>query len=122
MFIEWDKEPELVNYENGPKFITCYLSELLENTENYLKSKMSIRVTLDSNLTYEEANFIKDILVKNYEVRDLKFIYDTSDDLEQEFEGEIVFQSIDQIVLEQLNNIDSDTFEITKLINIYNRL
>ena len=41
---------------------------------------------------------------------------------EIEFQGEIKFQSVDEIVLDQLTNIESDTFDNSVLIEIYNRL
>ena len=42
---------------------------------------------------------------------------------EQEFEGsEIKFESVDQIVIQQLETIESSTIERQKLIDIYNEL
>lgn len=122
MFLEWDGDPEYVDYEAGPRYVTCYLSELLENTEEFLKPKTSARVTLDAEITYEEANFLKETFIENYDIRDLKLIYDREAQEEIEFEGEITFQTVDQIVAEQLANLDLDTFSGSKLIEIYNNL
>jgi DNA repair exonuclease SbcCD nuclease subunit len=122
MFLEWDKEPEYVNYPHGPRYITCYLSELLDNTEDYLKPKTYVRVTLDSNISYEEINFLRETLIENYEIRDLKLIYDRTVEEDIEFEGEITFQTVDQIVTEQLSNLDLGTYDRKKLVEIYNNL
>ena len=36
--------------------------------------------------------------------------------------GEIKFETVDQIVIDSINNIDSDTFDTGKLAGIYNDL
>lgn len=122
MFLEWGEEPEYVDYDAGPRYITCYLSELLENTEDYLAPNVSARVTLDVDMTYEDANFMKDTFNDNYNIRELKLIHENKEDVNCEFEGEITFQSVDQIVMEQLGAIDSNSYDPKKLIDIYNGL
>jgi len=122
MFLEWDKEPEYVDYEDGPRYITCYLTDLLENTEEYLMEKTYARVTLDANLTFEESIFIKEAFMDSYGIRDLKFIHNKNEAEEIEFEGEIVFQTVDQIVTEQLINLDLSSFDKNKLVEIYQNL
>jgi len=39
-----------------------------------------------------------------------------------EFQGELSFKSVDEIVLDQLAKVESDTFDNNVLIEIYNRL
>jgi DNA repair exonuclease SbcCD nuclease subunit len=122
MFLEWGGAPEYVNWDNGPKYITCYLSELLDNTDEYLKPKTFARITLDADVSYEDANFMKETFTETYKLRELKFVYEKLSDDQMEFEGEIGFQTIDQIVAEQLASLDTDTFEKAKLMEIYNNL
>jgi DNA repair exonuclease SbcCD nuclease subunit len=122
MFLEWGGAPEYVNWEDGPRYITCFLSELLDNTDEYLKPKTFVRVTLDSDITYEDANFMKDTFTETYNLREIKFVYDKASEEQLEFEGEIGFQTIDQLVAEQLANLDTETFDRTKLLEIYNNL
>src|SRR5690606_40390283 len=55
--LEWDKEPEFIDYDNGPRFININLTALLENPDIYLKPKTYLQVTLDADITYEEAVF-----------------------------------------------------------------
>lgn len=123
MFLEWDGDPEYANWEDGPRYITCGLSDLLENSEEFLFPKVSARVTLDTTLTFEDSNFLKETLMENYEVRDMKFIHDRNEVEDMEFDGEIIFQTIDEIVAEQLAALDMDgTFDNKKLMDIYNNL
>jgi len=81
MFLEWDKEPEYVNYENGPRFININLSALLENPEIYLKPKTYLQVMLDLDITYEEATFLRETFVEQYDVREFKLIRNQEDEL-----------------------------------------
>jgi DNA repair exonuclease SbcCD nuclease subunit len=122
IFLAWNGKPEYVNYDNGPRHISCYLSELLETSEEHLAKNISARIILDANLTYEDANFIKEIYIENYKLREMKFIYETKEELNQEPNSEITFQSVDEIVIEQLANIDSNTFDARILVNLYNGL
>lgn len=123
MYIEWDKEPEFLDYENGPRFIRINLTALLANPDIYLKPKTYLQVTLDVDITYEEAAFLRETFLSQYNVREFKLIRNTEDDLTKEFDGDITFKTVDQIVIECLNTIDNDSkFEINKFIEIYNGL
>src|SRR5271165_5908267 len=50
MFLEWGKQPEFVNYETGPRFISINLAALLANPDIYLKPKTYLQVTLDLDI------------------------------------------------------------------------
>lgn len=122
MFLSWGGTPEYVNWLDGPKYITCTLSELLSNTEAYLLPKTYAKVTLDIDVTYEEANFLRDTLSNSYDIRDFKLIESRESLEELDFSGEINFQTIDEIVAEQLMALDTNAFDKNKLLSIYNGL
>lgn len=122
IFLEWDKEPEFLDYEAGPRFISINLSALLANPDIYLKPKTYLQVTLDVDISYEEAVFLRETFLEQYSVREFKLVKGQEDDLDKDFSGDITFKTVDQIVIEQLTNIDSDSFDTNKLIEIYNGL
>lgn len=122
MFLEWDKEPEFIDYAVGPRYINISLSSLLADPGLYLKPKTYLQVVLDIDITYEEAAFLRETFMEQYSVRDFKLIRTQEDELSKEYSGDITFKTVDQIVTEQLSNIDSGTFDISQLIEIYNRL
>jgi DNA repair exonuclease SbcCD nuclease subunit len=122
MFLEWDGVPELIDYTEGPRFITINLAALLANPDLYLKPKTYLQVTLDLDITYEEATFLRETFVGSYDVREFKLVRNQEDELAKDYAGDITFKTVDQIVIEQLTNIDSDAFDPNKLIEIYNRL
>jgi len=122
MYLEWDGTPEYIDYADGPRFININLSALLANPEIYLKPKTYLQVVLDIDITYEEATFLRETFVESYDVREFKLVRSQEDDLEKEYSGDITMKTVDQIVIEQLTNIDSDSFDNAKLIEIYDRL
>jgi len=60
MILEWDGEPQYINWPDGPKYRTLPLSKLIDNPDYYLSENTYCRVTLDVPISYEEANFIKE--------------------------------------------------------------
>lgn len=122
IFLEWNKEPEYLDYTDGPRFISIALSALLANPDLYLKPKTYMQVTLDVDISYEEAVFLRETFLEQYSVREFKLVRNQDDDLEKDFSSDITFKTVDQIVIEQLTNIDSDSFDTKKLIEIYNGL
>lgn len=122
MFLQWGGTPEYVNWNGGPRYISCTLSDLLDNTDEYLKPHTHARVTLDVDITYEEANFLRETFMENYNIRELKLLPGTKDGEEHEFDGDITYQTVDQIVTEQISGIDSNSFDTKTLLQIYNGL
>tara|TARA_Y100000758_G_scaffold295074_1_gene252684 strand:- start:107 stop:1120 length:1014 start_codon:yes stop_codon:yes gene_type:complete len=122
MFLDWDKEPEYRIWPDAPRYRSINLSKLLEDPETVLEPHSYIRVKVDLDISYEEANFIKENFADNYQIRDIALVPKQKDEHSQEVEGEIIFESVDQIVTNQLAKIESDTFENNILIEIYNNL
>jgi hypothetical protein len=123
MTLEWGGEPEYINWEDCPKFRAIKLSELIDRKDEVMKSKMHFTVNLDIDISYEEANFIKETFTTEYDIREISLIQDKTT-----LEGTIddnpdqKFESVDQIVSEQLINIESEQFDKSVLLGIYNNL
>jgi hypothetical protein len=115
-------EPEYINWLDCPKYRTVRLSQLIDEKDTMLKSKMYLRVTLDLPVSYEEASFIKETFIRDYDCREITLIpqkqleeINTELDIAQ-------FESVDQIVSNEIMAIDSDNFDKALLLNIYNGL
>ena len=123
MTLEWGGEPQFIDWPNCPKYRTVKLSDLIDNADTIMKSKMHIKVNLDIDISYEEANFIKETFIKDYDIREISLIQDkTNMDGTIDDNPDANFESVDQIVTEQLVNIDSDQFNKSTLLEIYNSL
>lgn len=121
MFLEWGGEPVYVNWPECPKYIVVTLSKLIDNHHNLLDKYTHARVKLDIDISYEEANFIKEKFSEQYNVREIHLMPVKNE--EEEFTGsELEFESVDHIVISQLDTIESNTINKEKLINIYNSL
>jgi hypothetical protein len=122
MVLEWGGVPEYINWPDAPLYRTFKLSRLLEDIEGSVKPKMYLRVTMDIDIVYDEANYIKEVVVKNHGARDCTMIVERKE-LET-FSGVEIskFETVDQIVTNQLINIESENFDPNVLLGIYNNL
>jgi len=123
MTMEWGGQPEYKTWPDAPKFRTIKLSELIDRKDEIMLSKMYLRVNLDIDISFEEANYIKETFIKDYDIREIGLVQDKSN-LEGSYEDtpDTKFESIDTIVAEQLVNIDSGQFDKKILMDIYNDL
>jgi DNA repair exonuclease SbcCD nuclease subunit len=123
MILEWGKEPVFHAWPDQPKYRVYKLSDVLQHTEAMLKPKMHVRVDIDIEISYEEANFIKDTFISTYGLREITLIPQKSTDFEQfATKGNIKFESIDTIVTKQITNIESDKFNKKLLLDLYRNL
>jgi DNA repair exonuclease SbcCD nuclease subunit len=119
---ENNQEPEYINWTDAPKYRTIALSQLIDQKDTLLKSKMYLRVTIDIPISFEEANFIKETFIKEYDCREITLIPQKQLD---EITSDIdiaKFESVDQIVSNEILAIDSDNFDKSLLLNIYSEL
>jgi DNA repair exonuclease SbcCD nuclease subunit len=122
MILEWGKQPEYYTWPGQPTFRTTKLSELIDRADEIILPKAHLRVSLDINISYEEASFIKEKFMGDYDIRELTLIPEQK---EIEISNTIdiqAFESVDQIVTSQLLNIDSETYDSKILLSIYNNL
>ena len=118
MFLNWGEEPIYVDWPDCPKYLMMGLRELLGEPEKYLDENTHARIKLDVPISYEEANFIRETFAKQFNVRELQLIPIKEE--EEAFDGvEVEFESVDQIVISQLETIDSQIVDKEKLIELY---
>jgi len=123
MVLEWGGAPQFINWEDCPKYRTVKLSSLIDNADTILKSKMYVKVNLDIDISFEEANFIKETFITNYSVREISLIQDkVALDGTVDEAIDTPFKNVNQIVTEQLINIDSEQFSKVKLLEIFNSI
>jgi DNA repair exonuclease SbcCD nuclease subunit len=122
MVLEWDGQPEYFSWPEQPTFRTVTLSRLIDEADTLIKPKQHLRVTLDIDITFEEASFIKEDFMAKYNIRELTLIAEKKA-VEINTDIDIqAFESVDQIVSSQIINIDSDTYDKNTLLAIYNNL
>jgi hypothetical protein len=122
MFLEWGKEPEFRAWPGQPLFRTMNLSEMLQAPEKLLCNKLTARVTLDLDITFEEAQVVRDEFIKKFGLRKIELVHAMKASLDQEFAEGVSFQSVDQIVIDGLLHIKSNAVVPEKLVEIYRNL
>ena len=123
MILEWDKDPVYHAWPDQPMYRVYSLKDVLNHTEVMLRPNMHVRVNLDVDISYEEATFIKETFIDTYKLREITLIPAKTTELsEYEIQGNIAFESVDQIVFGQLNSIESEQYNKSLLLDIYRNL
>jgi DNA repair exonuclease SbcCD nuclease subunit len=122
MILEWGGVPEYRTWPGQPTYRTYKLSQIIDNPEGLLKEKMHCRVTIDLPISYEEANFIKETFIPLYKLRELMLIPEKVEVDSNISPIDINFESVDTIVMNQIEAIDSDSFDKSLLLDIYKEL
>jgi DNA repair exonuclease SbcCD nuclease subunit len=121
--LEWGAAPEFHAWPDQPTYRVYGLANLIDNAPTLLKPKMHVRVGLDIEISYEEANFIKETFIRDYDLREMSLIPNKNSDVDTDMApGEIKFESVDQIVTDQLTNIESEFYDNRLLLKIYQNL
>jgi DNA repair exonuclease SbcCD nuclease subunit len=123
MVLEWGKAPAYHAWPGQPLYRVMRLSEAIDHGKNIFQRNMHVRVELDIDISYEEANFIKETFVKDYNLREMALIPAKNTAVDTDMApGEIKFESVDQIVTDQLTNIESEFYDPKLLLKIYQNL
>ena len=122
MILEHGCKPEYRVWPDAPKFKTVKLSQLIDEGDDIIKSKTYLRVGIDIDISYEEASYIKETFLANADLRELTLIPEKKEvEINNDIDVEH-FESVDQIVSNQIANIQSDNYDSKVLLAIYNNL
>ena len=123
MILEWGKPSVYYTWEDQPTYRVYQLGDVLKNPDSLLRAGMHCRITLDIDISYEEATFIKEEFIPKYNLRELTLIPNKDVDLNTHaFQGQVKFESVDQIVTQQLEAISSEQYNRNLLMDIYRNL
>ena len=123
MILDWGKAPVYHSWPGQPLYRVLKLSSVIDQAPKLLAPNMHVRVELDIDISYEEANFIKETFIKDYQLRDMALVPSKNTAVDTDMApGEVKFESVDQIVTDQLTNIDSEFYDPKLLLKIYQNL
>ena len=121
--LEWGKAPAFHAWPAQPTYRVYGLANLIDNADTLLRPKMHVRVNLDIEISYEEANFIKEKFIGDYSLREMALIPNKTVGVEEDLApGDVHFESVDQIVTDQITNIESEFYDNKLLLKIYQSL
>jgi len=120
---EWGQSDQYFSWPGQPLYRVMKLSTVIDQAAAVLAKNMHVRVELDIDISYEEANFIKDTFVRDYNLREMALIPVKHNSVDADMSpGDIKFESVDQIVTDQLTNIESEFYDSKLLLKIYQNL
>ena len=123
MVKEWGMEDKYFSWPDQPLYRVLKLSDAIDNAASIFKPNMLVRVELDIGISYEEATFIKETFIKDYNLREMALIPIKTNSVGIDLApGEIKFESVDQIVTDQITNIESEFYDPKLLLKIYQSL
>jgi len=123
MILEWGEDPVFKAWPNQPLFRVYKLSEILDNPDGLLLPRSNVRVHLDIDISYEEANYIKETLLPKHHLREMALIPVKLEQHQLDLApGELKFESVDQIIMDQISNIESQFYDQKLLLEIYKNL
>jgi hypothetical protein len=122
MILEWGGKPEYKTWDGQPTFRTYKLSQIIDTPDKLLREKMHCRVTIDLPISFEEANFIRETFIPQYNLRELMLIPEKVEVESTVNPIDITFESVDTIVMNQINAIDSEAYDKNLLLDIYKDL
>jgi len=123
MILEWGGEPVFHTWSDQPVFRVYKLSEVLEDPDRLLRKDSHVRVNLDIDISYEESAFIREQLMPKYSLREMSLI-PTKLDLSQDDTDytNLQFESVDSIIINQIEQLQQGSFDKQLLLDIYRNL
>jgi hypothetical protein len=123
MILEWGQEPKYHAWPDQPLYSVWTLSHVMDHADSILRPRMHVRVQLDIEISYEEANYIKETYIRKHGLREMSLIPNKRSALEEDMApGNIKFESVDQIVTDQIIKIESEFYDPKLLLQIYQSL
>lgn len=122
MFLDWGAEHEFVSWPDQPLYRTMSLSDLLNDPDSLLCPRLTARVTIDVDVSYEEAQVVKETMTEAYGLRKMELIQKTKSDEVIVDPLTVPFQTIDQIMQEALTVVKGDGLDSNMLLDLYRGL
>jgi predicted phosphodiesterase len=123
MILEWGTTPKFISWPNQPRFRSYKLSEVLDNPDTLLQRDMHVRVNLDIDISYEESSFIREQLMPKYHLREMSLIPSKLDIGQDDTDyTNLQFESVDSIIISQIEQLQQGSFDKQLLLDIYRNL
>jgi DNA repair exonuclease SbcCD nuclease subunit len=127
--VVYDHTTGKINYKNWaecPKYAKVRLTEILDDTTS-VPTNARIKCIIDVPISYEESSFLKQKFIDDFQLRE--FAMEESQDIVDALKGDVVelgddvkLDSVDDLVIQMINSIDTPHIETAMLAQIYQQL
>ena len=115
-----------IDWPDCPKYIKATLSDVLDDPKKILVSNARVKIDVDSDITLEESNLIRERFQKKYGLREITLEESYSIDVnlsdEEEAIEELQLETTNEVIQELLRRIKDDSVDTDLLLKIYNSL
>lgn len=118
MFMDWGNDPEFITWPNQPLYHRWNLSHVLANPMVTLLPRSSLRISQDIPLTAEDMALLRTVFETQWGARRVEFLQDINQQ-DWDYDDDNEFKTVDDIVLEGLENFQSNIIDCTILRDIY---
>lgn len=123
MILPWGQDPVYVAWPDQPRYRVLDLSHIIDHGDKLLLPKMHVRVQLDIEISYEEANYVRETFIQQHDLREMALIPNKRTALENDHDtADLKFESVDQIIVDQITKIESEFYDPKLLLSIYQSL
>lgn len=115
-----------VDWAECPKYTKIRLTDILEDTGT-IHTNARVKCIVDVPISYEESTFLRQKFVDDFGLRE--FVMEDAIDIiealkgtEVELDGDIKLDSVDDLVIQMINSINSEHIDNDMLTQIYQQL
>lgn len=119
---------EFHDWPDCPQYVKCQLSETLKDPKKFLFPKARVKCMMDIEISYDEANYIRDRFTEDYGLREFQLEDPQVDDLKAALTDDgkaikdIKLGNMDQAILEMLAEVTAPNIDNDRLKDIYRGL
>lgn len=118
------QEPIFINWKDCPKFVKTDLSSILDGNVE-LPQKARVKCLMDIQLSYEEIAAIKHELLTQYNLREFTLedeVIQNSTEFDESDEQTHQMESVNELIVRMLGDVDAPKIDNNILIQQYNSL
>lgn len=118
------QDPTFINWEDCPKFIKTNLSSIIDG-DIALPSKARVKCLMDIPLSYEEHSSLKQTMMNEYNLREFTLEEEANTNLtefDENDEQNNQMESIDELIVRMLGDVNAPKIDNNKLIQQYQLL
>lgn len=121
------QKTEFINWADCPKYTKVRLTDILDDTK-IVHANSRIKCIIDVPISYEESTFLRQKFIDDFQLREFSMeesqdIVEALKDTEIDIDAEsIKLDSVDDLVVQMINSIDTPHIENDMLTQIYQQL
>lgn len=115
-----------IDWPDCPKYLKLSLSDVLEDPRSHMVKNARVKVDVDTEITFEESNVIRERLQKKYNLREITLDESYSIDVklseEEEAIEDLKLETTNEVIEELLRRIKDSSVDTDLLLSIYRKL